>query len=286
VTGFFIDNSSAHQRVLIAGDSLGYSMTGDRHEPIGFVNKALQLPQWRAPRLGAGLYEVQVRVYAELMQRPELLTFAEVTAALPELIRDEVEFTASRRGVEASDTMLFAGCFVGWDEAEKRFAAVLFEGPAFAPQRVTATLYGTPSVPAAYLPTGFTGMTPELRAIAAMRAIRRFSIDHGDELGLPPIGGEIILTELLPDRISTRAAARFENYAETCETINRTRAAIAADPAAYVGVDLAHRFEDRAAAPRRVEQIFRQERGVTDDPLTRAARRRAERNARRAGRAA
>jgi hypothetical protein len=119
-----------------------------------------------------------------------------------------------------------------------------------------------------------------------MRSIRKFTEEHGDELGLPPIGGEIVVSELAPDRISTRAAARFEDYIETCEAIERTRAAIAADPAAYAGVDLAHRFEDRAAAQRRLEQIFREARGVTDDPLSRAERRRAERNARRAGRAA
>jgi hypothetical protein len=285
VTGLFVDLTDAGRRALIASDSLGYTLAGASHEPIGFCNKVIALPQWRAAWLGVGLYEIQCRVGAELMQRPELLLFDEVIGELPGLIREEVAFTAGRRGVDASATMLFAGCFVGWDEAAREFAAVLFEGPGFAPQRVTTPLYGSPNVPLAYLPAGFTGMTPELRAVAAMRSIRKFTEEHGDELGLPPIGGEIVVSELAPDRVSSRAAGRFEDFASTCEAIERTRAAIAADPAAYVGVGLAHKFETRAAAERRVEAIFREARGVPD-ALTRAERRRAERNARRAGRAA
>jgi hypothetical protein len=260
-------------------------MTAGSHEPIGFVTKIVTLPHARAAWLGAGLYDIQVRVGAELMLRPELLLFAELVEALPDIIADEVAVAARSRGVDSGEVMLFAGALVGWDEQTKRFAMVTFDGPDFAPQRTEATLIGIPNVPPDYLPAGFVGMTPELRAIAAMRSIRRFTDEHGNDIGLPPIGGEIVLTELLPDRISTRVAARFENYPETCEAIERTRRAIAADPAAYVGVDLAHRFEDRAAAERRVEAIFRAERGVPD-AVTRAERRRAERNAKRIARVA
>jgi hypothetical protein len=59
-----------------------------------------------------------------------------------------------------------------------------------------------------------------------MRAIRRFTEDQDKLLGLPPIGGEIVLTDLRLDGVSSKVMARLEDYARTPDAIAETQAEI------------------------------------------------------------
>jgi len=106
--------------------------------------------------------------------------------------------------------MLFAAGWCGYNEQERKFEMVTIsedhEGDYAAEARY-AGFDRHPECAPSYVPAHFNGMAPELRAVAALRAIRRFTEEHGAEFGMPPIGGEIILTDLRPDGVSSKVVA-------------------------------------------------------------------------------
>ena len=152
----------------------------------------------------------------------------------------------------------------------------------------------TGTVPPAYVPPGFNQIAdPAVRAMAGLRAIARFTRDHGGDIGMPPIGGEIVLTELRPDGIATRIVGRLEGFEQLGEEIAATWTDVLAGAGDFSGVDLVNRTADQDAALRKfagiaqrtapqpgpaapvasVEGLSRQQRRAAEKAARKAARR-------------
>ena len=259
MTGFFLDLTAPRERVLIASDTLAYTVDGPRHAPLGFSTKTIAFPHLKGALVGSGIYDIHVRGAAALMLRPEVLTFDDVISALPDILRAETWKIADERGIADPDSlMLFAAGWVGFNEVERKFELVVFENykADYAPQRGAKGLIGIPNVPPAYVPPGFTSIaSPEVRAMAGLRAIGKFTADHGERFGMAPLGGEIVLTEIRLDGVSSRVVGRFDDFAETRDAVEDTWAEVAGG--AYSGLGLVNSVKDQATAVADFEQLAR-----------------------------
>jgi hypothetical protein len=295
MTAYFVDLTAPKQRALIASDSLGYTVTGDRHRPLGFVDKIIACPARRGALIGAGIYDIHVAAGAALMGRPELMSFEDVIEALPGILRVETERLANERAIDTNGLMLFAGGWVGWNDADGKFELVVFESHKddYAPQRGAKGLIGIPNVPPAYVPPGFNQIAdPAVRAMAGLRSIDRFLRDHAADFGMAPIGGEIVLSELRPDGIATRVVGRLDGFETLGEEIAETWNDVYAGNGDFSGVDLVNRTAGQEGALRKFEAIARRTAPAGDPTappigeLSRQQRRHAEKMARKAGKRA
>jgi hypothetical protein len=260
MTAFFIDLSARSERALIASDTLAYTVAGGEHAAIGFSSKVIGVPHLRGALIGAGIYEIQVATAAALMLRPGLVEFDDVIEALPAILRAATEDVAEERGIDdPAALMLFAAGWCGWNRRERKFELVIFENytDGYAAQRgENADLISIPSVPPAYVPPGFAQLaSPEVRAMAGLRSIRKFTDDHGALFGAAPIGGEIVLSEISRAGVSTRVVGRFDDYAQSLDEAEETWANVAGDPAAYAGFELVNPTSAQAVARAEFEKL-------------------------------
>jgi hypothetical protein len=291
MTGFLVDLTAPRERALIASDTLAYSVDGAEHLPLGFVSKVIPFAHHRGALIGSGLYDIQIRAAAELMLSSEIFGFERVVEALPDILRQATLDLARERGIaDPNGLVLFCAGWVGLNEAEKRFEMVTFENKDdYRPQRGFAGLIGIPNIPASYIPPGFTAIaSPEVRAMAGLRAIKRFVDDHGEALGMrATLGGEIMLSELRPDGISSRIVGRFDDMAATQDAIADAWADIA-NGVNLGGVGLVNRVADIPAAAANLQRLL--DTGIAPTPgpagMSRQQRRAAEKIARKAARRA
>lgn len=260
MTAFFIDLSKP-QRALVASDSLGYTVTGERHEPLGFATKVMQVPHLRGAFFGSGLYDIQVRTFADLLLYPELITYEHVVEMLPHLLHKATRQVARERDIEDPDGLiLFCAGWLGWSEAAGKCELTLFQNDdGYAPRVGFTGMIGIPNCSAEYLPPGFHKLPQEPRAAAAMRAVQRFIVDHGEALGQPPIGGSIIVTEVSRHGVSSREVGKFGDYQRTLAAIEATWERVARGGVG-AGVDLVHAAADRDQAMARVLASVRAQR--------------------------
>lgn len=296
MTAFFIDLTAPRDRALIASDTLAYTVGGDGHAALGFTTKAIAFPHLRGAMIGAGLLDIHVRAAAHLMMQAEVLSFDAVIDTLPGILRAVTIDLAYERGIDDPDQLLlFQAGWVGFNEQAGQFELTLFSNyDGYVPRPNGGfTLVGIPNIPPSYLPPGFSSITsPEVRAIAALRATRKFTEDHG----AAPIGGEIMLTDVRLDGVSSRVVARFHDFAKSRDAVADTwqdvlTGAHAGHGAIATTADLAAgkaKFEElcKAGAPpsSSTERLARQATG--GETLTRQQRRAAEKAARKAGRRA
>jgi hypothetical protein len=300
VTGYFIDLTAPQKRALVASDSLAYTVTGDHHRPLGFASKTIPFAHLRGALIGSGLYEVQLGTAAALMRRPELISFDDVVEALPAILAAETEMVADHRGVEDAGALMLAAIgWVGWNDEAGKFELVTFENykDDYTPQRGASGLIGIPNVPPSYVPPGFTQIAdPVVRAMAGLRAIGKFTRDEGREFGMPPLGGEIVVTDLRPDGIVTKLVGRLDGFEKLGEEIAATWNTVLGGNEDYSGLDLVNRTADREQALRKFEAIARRTASVEQPSATRsvtglsrqqrrAAEKEAEKLARKAARA-
>jgi hypothetical protein len=295
LTGFFIDLTKPDERVLIAADTLMYTVA-DRHAPIATANKVIPFDHIPGALFGAGMHEIVLRAAAGLLQGPEIVTSEDVIAALPAILRSVTEEFCVERSIEdPASLMLLEAVWIGLDANSGKFEMTTFPNHEnnYEPKRGFTGLIGLPNIPPAYVPPGFGAITsPEVRALAAMRAIRRFTQDHGAMLGMPPIGGEIMLTEITSEGVSDRVIGAFDDLAGTEAAIDQTIAEVEGDPTAYTGHRLINKKANEAAMRKKFEQLARlgmpaaaQRAALIDLAANRQQRRAVERATRRAAKA-
>jgi hypothetical protein len=125
---------------------------------------------------------------------------------IPGLLRRYTAALAHQRGIkDPSSLMLLEVMWLGWSERLGKFEVTTFRNYErdFSPRRDFAgktTFFVSPQTPPSYAPRNFGAIKdPEARATAAMRSVQRFTRDHGEALGMPPIGGPVQFWQLTRD---------------------------------------------------------------------------------------
>lgn len=285
MSGLFCDLTTPRERVLIATDTLSYTLDGPENAPLGFSSKVLAVPHLRGALVGAGAYELLVRTHGELLMRPYLLTNSDVLRELPEILIELTEQLCEQRGMgDHRELVLFTAGWIGWNEVEKQFEMALFENVNnYKIKPVPAGLFALPNVSVEYAKGVAEIADPVVRAMAGLRSIHKFCADYGTLLGEggAALGGEIQITTIDPAGVATRTVGKFDDMAQTRDAAADTWAEVA--EGGYQGHGLVNRVADRPAAMQRLQEAM----ASGEKPgLTRQQRRHAEKMARKAGRAA
>ena len=75
-------------RLIVAGDTLGYAPDRAEARPLGFIPKVLPLPHLRGVMFARGMQIIPVRALAYLMLSPSLFTVEAVADALPAVLQE------------------------------------------------------------------------------------------------------------------------------------------------------------------------------------------------------
>lgn len=274
MTGFAID--LRRDRILIASDTLGYSLARPP-KPLGFVPKIIPFPHLRAALFGRGSLAILATAGAQLMVKLGLYDFDSAVDILPDVLREATRHYALEMDVADPDAlMLFEALWAGWSEKDGRMHITAFrnfEGD-YAPVSEDADgLSSLPTLPGDYVPRGAGALPVDKQLVAVMQSLRRYFADH-PEVVPAIIGGEISITEITKHGVATRMVHRFADF----ET---TRIAAAAVAARYARGDEA--FDIEAAVCRADDAIEAEDPAVVVR-LSRAERRRSEKQQRRAAR--
>jgi len=120
----------------------------------------------------------------------------------------------------------------GWRESTSRCEAVFFRSDtSFEPARhVTKRGVTTlPPLPVDYIPPRLSAATgSEEMLVTLMLAEYRFFSDRHELVGAPRLGGEISITEITRDSVSTRMVQRFPDFDLDNEVAAVTRAEMCA----------------------------------------------------------
>ena len=233
------------------------------------------------------MYEITVRAAAELMLSPILFGIEDAAEALPAILRALSVQYAERHDIEDYTSVgLLEIALAGWSEAEQRmrfWQFLSYEG--YQAQDDGGNHYGVlpfPRLPAEYIPAP-DGFTTDEHLVAIIKGAGRCFADNPAAMGPIRVGGEVLAVDITPQGISTRTLHRFEDY-------EQTRHAAAAIVGRVVRGDLHVSVADGLTP---VDESIDLATGkslrpkpANDRTVNRAERRRAERLARKAGRAA
>lgn len=217
MTAFVIDLRA--DKLVIGADTLGYAVCGNI-APLGFVNKVYAIPRLKAVLFGRGILEIGCKAAFDLMLSPHVKSFAEAVDGLPAILTQATGDYAERMEIEdAGSTQIFEACFGGWDAKARRIRLMtLYNYQDYQPEELPAGVAGTmtmPVLPPEFQP-GVAGVPLDKRLIEGLHACRRYYEAHPERTGgLSLVGGEIEKTEITRDGIAIRTIGRFSDYEQT-----------------------------------------------------------------------
>lgn len=260
------------KRLLIGSDTLGYT-PGERPKPLGFSGKVIPVPHLRGVLCGRGMMAIGVSAAAHLMAEPSVVTFVDVLEVLPPILtRCTADYAVQYYIPDPDSLMLYECIWAGWNDGEGRMEVVAFRNyEQYKPIRGDAksTVSAIPELPREYVPANLAGAAPDRMIVELMKAERRYLAEHPDVVPAI-IGGEVVITEITPNGISSRIVHQFEDFAQMRHAAAAVRGRIL-------------RGDDDVS----FDGICRVDDAIEDQPgMTRAERRRQEKLARKGRRAA
>ena len=206
-------------RMMIAADTLGYAPDRKSVRPLGFISKVMIIPHLRGVLFSRGMFQVTVESAASLLLSPQLATIEAAADALPEILIGHTEKYAARQGISDWPRLgLLELVFAGWSETENRMKLWQYiSSDLFRPREDEEGHYGSLSFPR--LPPKYAVVAADLsesdRLVAMVKAIDQYFTDEpGINCG-QRVGGEIIVTDIVPSGIATRRLYRFADYEQT-----------------------------------------------------------------------
>jgi hypothetical protein len=216
MTAFVVSRET--RRLLVASDTLAYSIDQTDPKPLGFVAKAIPIPHLRAVLCSRGALAIGAWAAAELTVTPGVATYRDAIEALRDILIRVTARYAEEQGIADPDAlMLYEALFCGWNEATGRGEVTAFrnfEGFTPVPDDGRRGLSAIPDLPAAYVPKSLAGAPIERQLVGLMQAMRRYFSEH-PEVVPALIGGEIIVTEITAQAVQSRIIHRFEDF-EQC----------------------------------------------------------------------
>jgi hypothetical protein len=212
--------SYAHQRIVVAADSLAYIPDRVEVKPLGFISKVLPLPHLKAVLFTRGQYTIAACAMAQLLLAPGIMTIEGAAAALPDILQDETEVNASLNGIGDPESLfMLEAVLCGWSEAKRRMRVwQFFNYEGFKPHTEGDghyQLHAWPPLPATHAPKLAPGMDTDARLVATMQALRSYFEDVSDANCGARVGGEILSTEITPHGMCQRVLHRFSDYEQT-----------------------------------------------------------------------
>ncbi len=218
-------------RITVCADTLGY--VPDRREvrPLGFLCKVFSLPHLRAVVYGRGQMWLVAQAVAALQLDSDCVEIEDAAALLPGKLRKLTAQYAQLVGWQGNIAEIHALelTLAGYSQAEGRMRLWQFASyENYKPHNENDSDYGGPYpwpiLPVQYRPRQDPSQPLEKRMIGVIQAIDRYfvaepGINHGQR-----VGGEITLTEVTPDAITSRVVFRFPNY----EQVRHAAAAVSA----------------------------------------------------------
>jgi len=286
MTAFAVDFQ--RDRLVVAGDTLGYTPDRVEARPLGYIPKVIPLPHVRGVIFGRGMQAIVVRAAAYLMLSPALYTIEAAAEALPNALYEISEEYADQVGlIDWRSVGLLECVLAGWSEAEGRmrmwsFASYERYKPYADHGAANYGLLQFPRLPAKYAPCT-DGMTRDESLVAIIEGAGQLFADPAAQMGGARVGGEVIAIEVRPHGMSQRTLYRFPDYEEMMHAGAATtgrfeRGDLDVDIAAGL-VPIAEAVD--AATGKRVAQSVVP---ANDQPISRQQRRAAERAARKAER--
>lgn len=225
MTAFAIGYSK--RKVSIASDTLAYVPDLREVKPLGFISKVLVIPHLNAVLFSRGQFELAVRAWAALSLPITAQTLEEAAAALPEMLRSISAAYCDEHDLgDYRATGLLELAFVGFSTAKNRMRLWQYMNyEDYATHETPAGWTGAvawPSLPPAYMPA-IAGLPNDKHLLQIVQAVGRyFEAEPGTNCG-QRVGGEVIVTEITPNGISSRIVHRFADY----DAVRNTAAAVA-----------------------------------------------------------
>jgi len=205
-------------RVVIASDTLGYTITSSPM-PLGFISKVVPFPHLRAALYGRGVMAVLWTAAAHLALRADVTDVDSAVEALPDILRAVTDEYAAANDIDNHrELLLFEGYLAGYSDSRRRFVVARFTStddyePLWGENEM-GSLRAVPTLPDAYVPREAAGKPVETQLVAIMTAMRSFFADH-PEVVPAVIGGEVQLTEVTRQGVTSRIVHRFSDFEQT-----------------------------------------------------------------------
>lgn len=262
-------------RLTIACDTLAYLPDQREARPLGYINKVLPLPHLKAVIFARGMWDLTCEAQLALLMNPTLRTIEDAAEALPKSLRYISEQFADRNDIDDYRTVaMLELVLAGWSESERRMKIYEFTNYTdYEPAADNGKFYGTlgfPNLPAEYIPPASGSVDRDL--VNIILAAGRLFADHPVEMGGARVGGEILAYDVTPTQTTARHLYTFPDLAQLAHA---GAAVLARLVRGDLDVDIADALTPIAAA---VD-------AATGQPVpggNRAARRRAEKEARKA----
>lgn len=218
MTAFVFDQREPEKRLLIGSDTLAYT-THATPKPAAFVSKVHPLPILRAAVCAQGMTIYAVNAAAALALREDVMDFDDAVLAMPPILREINNRVAVQYGIEEPDELMLCNVMLcGFSPKHGRALVYAYRNyEHFEPVEPDLKYKGMSSLPtlaANYLPTGMAGKPPEKQIVACMVAMQQYIAENPHVIPAT-IGGEIVLTEITPQGVSSRVAHQYADYAQT-----------------------------------------------------------------------
>jgi hypothetical protein len=204
--------------IAIASDTIAYVPDKRQAKPVGFVNKVAVFPHLRAALFARGQMQILGSAAADIAMRPDLFSIEDAATRLPEALADISECYCDQHGLDDWRTLALAEVvFTGWSAAEGRMRLWLYNSyENYRPQDDGGAFYGRlltmPRLSDRQLPPRLDRLPVADALVAAMQAERELFAEHPETVGGAIIGGEIVLTDINPQRVSQRIVHQFADH--------------------------------------------------------------------------
>lgn len=254
---------------------------------MGFIDKMLPLPRFRAVLFSRGMQEITFRAGLELMLNPEAATIEDAAELLPGMLDTiSVQYATDVGLDDYTSVGLLEVMLAGWSEDAARMRIWIFRSyEHYVGQDDRAVHHGIllfPRFEAKYAPDAYS-LSGDKLLVEMIHGAGRSFIGRGDPAR---VGGEIVAVEITPGGMSSRTLHRFPDFEQVRHAASATVARIKrgdltvsvadglvpvaemVDPATGRGIGGRPANDSRATMP--------------TPPMSRQERRHAERQARKA----
>lgn len=217
----------SRKKVVVASDSLAYVPDRREVKPLGLCSKVLVIPHLNAAILSRGQYELAVRAWAALMIPLTARTLEDAAAALGDMLRSiSASYCDEHDLGDYREVGLLELVFVGFSAAKNRTRLFQYRNyDDYAMHETPGGWVGAaafPALPDAYMPA-IAGFPNDKQLVQIVQAVGRwFEAEPETNCG-QRVGGEVIVTEITPNGISSRIVHRFADY----DAVRNTAAAVA-----------------------------------------------------------
>ena len=200
--------------LIVAGDTLAYTPDRVETRPMGFIDKIIPLPRFRAVIFSRGMYQIAARAALALMLDPRLVTIEDAAEALPAMLDCISEEYGDQQGIEDYTKLGVAEIMLaGFSETAGR--TKLWQYLSFQRydlQDASGAPYGVLAVPQmSKACVQDTKLSIDERLVATIKNIGQHFKDTKDPAC---VGGEVNAVEITAAGMSFRTLHRFPDFEE------------------------------------------------------------------------